>query len=174
MTWRAPFSCTESSKASHTERTGPPAIPQYLWTKQLQWGKTKLSKTKPLSVFSECGSTSYPDARPHMEVQVWVLLHYSPGCQVWLLGIYRWSGSPARWRQVPGWLWPLLWFEGVWSDPPPMDTEDEHCGGCTECSLHLETYGIYPFTTPYIFLFNEVLCGTKNNRHTLNKKCTEK
>jgi len=51
MTWRAPFSCSESSKASHTERTGPPAIPQYLWTQKLQWEKTNQSKTKPLSVF---------------------------------------------------------------------------------------------------------------------------
>lgn len=30
MTWRAPFSFIESSKASHTDRTGPPAMPQYL------------------------------------------------------------------------------------------------------------------------------------------------
>lgn len=51
MTWRAPFSFSESSKASHTERTGPPAIPQYLRTKQLLLDKTKQRKTKPLQCF---------------------------------------------------------------------------------------------------------------------------
>lgn len=30
ITWSAPFSLSESSKASHTERTGPPSMPQYL------------------------------------------------------------------------------------------------------------------------------------------------
>lgn len=50
MTWRAPFSFSESSKASHTERTGPPAIPQYLWTQQLHLDNTNDTK-KNLSVF---------------------------------------------------------------------------------------------------------------------------
>lgn len=44
MTWRAPFSLCESSKASHTDRTGPPAIPQYLWTAQLQSVKKNWTK----------------------------------------------------------------------------------------------------------------------------------
>lgn len=37
MTWRAPFSFIESSKASHTDRTGPPAMPQYLPTQPFYW-----------------------------------------------------------------------------------------------------------------------------------------
>lgn len=45
-TWRAPFSFSESSKASHTERTEPPAIPQYLSTTHLQLHKTRWSKRK--------------------------------------------------------------------------------------------------------------------------------
>lgn len=146
MTRRAPFSSSESSKPSHTERTGPPAIPQYLLTKQLQWDKATTKQNKTFQcLFSK--STSYPDARPHMEVyplqhshHVWLLPLHSPGCQVWVLDIYIWSGSQAGWCQGPGWLWQLVRFQDVWSGPSPMDTEGEHCGGCTWCTLHLETY----------------------------------
>lgn len=45
MTRRAPFSSSESSKASHTERTGPPSIPQYLRTKQLHLDTDKTKQT---------------------------------------------------------------------------------------------------------------------------------
>lgn len=92
-----------------------------------------------LSVF-HFGTTSYLDARPRMEVH---LLQHSH--QVWLLGIYRWSGSPAGWHHGPGWLWPLVRFWGFWPDPSPRDSEDEHYGGCTGCTLYLETC-IQPFT----------------------------
>lgn len=134
MTRRAQFSSSESSKASHTERTGPPSIPQYLRTKQLHSDKTKQNKTlKFFFVPLECKSTSYPDARPRTVVCSLHCYH-----QAWVPGIYRWSGSPAGWRRGPGWLWSLVRFEGVWSDRSPMDTEGEHCGGCTGCTPHLE------------------------------------
>lgn len=130
MTRRAPFSSVASSKASQTDRTGPPAMPQYL-PKQPFHLHTHTT-IRLLCVWTT--ATSYPDARQHMEV---LPSHFSH--QGWWLGIYKWSGSPAGWRQGPGWPRQLVRPEGVWSAPSPKDTEDEHCGGCTGCTLYLET-----------------------------------
>ena len=52
MTRRAPFSSSESSKASHTERTGPPSIPQYLRTKQLHLDTDKTKQTFKVFFFT--------------------------------------------------------------------------------------------------------------------------